>query len=44
VPDLNDTVSDSNLLINAGFSALRHEMFDPRRLLNIVAGRPATAV
>jgi hypothetical protein len=29
VPDLNDSVCESNLLINAGFFALRQEMFDP---------------
>jgi hypothetical protein len=40
VPDLNDSVSEANLLINAGFFALRQEMFDPRRLINFVVGWP----
>jgi hypothetical protein len=44
VPDLDDSVNDSNLLSNAGFFALRHEMFDPRRLLSFVAGRPVACV
>ena len=36
VPALNDSVRKSNLLINAGFFALRQEMFDPHRLINFV--------
>jgi hypothetical protein len=38
VPDLNDSVRESNLLIDAGFFALRQEMFEPRRMINFVVG------
>jgi hypothetical protein len=38
VPDLNDSVRESNLLIDAGFFALRQEMFEPRLMTNFVVG------
>ena len=44
MPDFNDSVSESNLLINARFFALRQEMFDPRRLTNFVVARPVAGV
>ncbi len=40
VPDLDDLVSESNLLIDAAFFALRQEMFHPHRPLTSLSGSP----